>query len=205
MHDVPNLEGSMVFCKFYIKPHLKLRPWAIAPMAAEMHKKMYEQFASGDFLGRDPPMCEGLLASLRTRVGNRQVNTWLKWTLHKYLSKPRLVSYKVVVMPGEKGVSRREQSGLQQAVVRIHSLQSLQHMKRESVRGDDGKLVTRETPIEGAANMGGKDGKETVEYIVVQKWLRRGKHGPWMIWGTTGETTLRDLDKMNPKAVKSKR
>lgn len=77
---------------------------------------------------------------------------------------------------------------LQQAVVRIRSVQSLQRIRR--VRGKDGKA--RDVVEEGSI---GGEGKEVTEYFVVQRMTRRGEVGDWKVWGTTEETTLEKLDK----------
>ena len=105
-------------------------------------------------------------------------------------------------------------NGLVQAVVRIHSLQSLLHVKRVQTRGKDGKMSTKEIAM-------GDDGvefsiarfteqndlsnaKETVEYFVIQKSLRKSKESGWMVWGTAEETTLDKLDRQEEKARKER-
>ena len=94
-----------------------------------------------------------------------------------------------------------------QAVVRLHSLQSLQHVKRVAVRHPSKASVTKEVLVdsqgrelpdsaaENAEEAARKSAKELVEYLVIQKSLRKSKEGPWMIWGTAEETTS---DKLAP-------
>lgn len=81
------------------------------------------------------------------------------------LSPPKVASSKAHYYGG-KGLLRR------QAIVRIHSLQSLAKFtpRGELVKGSD-------TP------------KEIMEYVVLEKKYENGKESPWYVWGTTEETT----------------
>lgn len=81
------------------------------------------------------------------------------------LSRPKVASSKAHYYGG-KNLLRR------QAIVRIHSLQSLAKFtpKGELVEGSD-------TP------------KEITEYVVLEKKYEGGKESPWYVWGTTEETT----------------
>lgn len=174
---------------------------------------MYTHFASGNLAPIEGQLCEGMLGSLRMRVSQRPINTGLRWTLHKYLSRPKLMSYKPAIAPGVKGETSSERNGVVQAVVRIHSLQSLQHVKRVGSRDAQNKMVVREVLVDAQGRelepleegVVPRDAKELLEFFVVQKSLRRGKEGPWMVWGTTEETTMdkiRREDKMHAKAAK---
>lgn len=97
-----------------------------------------------------------------------------------------MVSHRLA--PLTAGISdKTKQTALQQAVVRIRSMQSLQRIKK--VKGSDGKV--REVVEEGSSS---KDGKEVVEYFVVQRMMRKGKMGEWKIWGTTEPTTLEKFE-----------
>jgi len=55
------------------------------------------------------------------------------------------------------------------------------------------KMVTSEELI------GAEEEKESVEYVVLQKTLRRGKMNNWQLWGFTNETTLNQLLKEDAK------
>lgn len=155
---------------------------------------MYTHFGEGTILKAPLPLCEGISSTLKSRVRQREANTWLKWTLHKHLTKPKLVSLKAVAMPGPSTQPKTEATGIVQAVVRIHSRQSLQHMRQATIR-EGNALRPVNIPIEGAANMGGEEGREIVEYLVIQKWIRKGQEGVWKIWGTTQETTMQDVNR----------
>ncbi|KAI7567596.1 hypothetical protein KC346_g20701, partial [Hortaea werneckii] len=177
-------------------------------VARDLHKSMYEHFAAGNLTPMENQICEGMLGSLRSRIAQRNPNTGLKWTLHKYLSRPKLASYRAAIFPEQKGEKNTERNGIIQAVVRIHSLQSLQHIKRMSTRDANQKLVVREVPVdsqgremeplqEGAVPANAKD---AVEYVVIQKMIRKGKEGRWMIWGTTEETTMSKIKQEQNKS-----
>lgn len=171
-----------------------------------MHREMYQAFAAGDLEPVEGQICTGLLSSLRSRIAQRPANTHLIWRLHKYLSKPRLVSFKAGVIPGADGrlvKDKGAQNGFIQAVVRIHSLQSLQHVRRTTTR-QHGKVHKEETLVdnqgreipagEDAAALARKSAKETVEYFVIQKQLKRSREGPWMVWGTAEESSLETVE-----------
>lgn len=192
---------------YMVRPRPRLHIRSIAGIAKDLHQNMYTNFASGNLAPVEGRICEGLLKSLKGRVSQRSPNTALRWTLHRYLSRPKLASYKAAIMPQQKGETRSEANGMVQAVVRIHSLQSLQHVKRVSARDATGKLTVREVVVdaqgrelepvvEGAVP---KDAKESVEYLVVQKSLRRSKESQWMVWGTTEETTLEKVRREDKK------
>ena len=51
---------------------------------------------------------------------------------------------------GKANKNKEEQNGIVQAIVRIHSLQSLQHVKRVTSKDRKGKLVTRELLADSA-------------------------------------------------------
>ena len=95
-------------------------------------------------------------------------------------------------MPGPKGEQREERNAQIQAVVKLHTLQSLQHAKKTSKREGtqkNGKIVTIEE------NVGAEEEKESIEYIVIQRTLRKGKMRPWQVWGFTDVTTLAQIEK----------
>ena len=111
---------------------------------------------------------EGLLDSFRNRIQVRPTKESLQWTLHKYIGFARIVSTNIVSLELEK-------SALYQVVVRIKSMQSLE-----------------KTPANGLAS-DTTEKKKTVEYVVLQRMLLRGKEGDWKIWGTVGESKVEDV------------
>ena len=96
------------------------------------------------------------------------------------------------MLPGPKGERDDERNAQIQAVVKLHTLQSLQHVKRVTKRVNN-KIVTQEELI------GAEEEKESVEYVVVQKTLRKGKMNNWQLWGFTNETSLSQLLKEDAK------
>lgn len=177
---------GMVAFKWLVKPRPKFELATIAPKASEMHREMYGAFAAGNLESVHSKVCTGLYGSLRGRVQQRAPNTYLRWSVKKQLSSPRLCSFKAAVLPGPKGESAEERNAQIQAVVKLHTLQSLQHVKKVAKRVGQ-KLVTSEELI------GAEEEKESVEYVVLQKTLRRGKMNNWQVWGFTNETSLNQL------------
>jgi len=177
---------GMIAFKWLVKPRPKFELSKIAPKAAEMHEEMYKAFAEGNLDRVKSQVCSGLFGSLRGRVAQRAPNTYLRWEVKRQLSTPKLCSFKAAVLPGPKGESSEERNAQIQAVVKLHTLQSLQHIKRVTKRVNQ-KLVTKEEPV------GAEEEKESVEYVVMQKTLRKGKMRNWQIWGFTDETSLQQL------------
>lgn len=176
--------------KFVVKPRPKLELSKIAPLAAKLHEQMYTDFAAGNLAAMQNEVCSGLFGSLRGRVLQRKPNTYLRWSIKKQLSAPKLCSYKAAVLPGGKGELNTERNSQIQAVVRLHTLQSLQHVQKTAKReGIKGAMVTKEE------NVGPEEEKESVEYIVVQRSMRKGKLNPWQVWGFTNETTLAEIER----------
>jgi hypothetical protein len=44
-------------------------------------------------------------------------------------------------------------------------------------------------------DIGDEEQKESVEYVVMQRTIRKGKLGEWQIWGFTEETSLAQVEK----------
>lgn len=189
---------------FTVRPRPRLRLRQIPPAAESLHKQMYEHFAAGNVQPMENQICSGMMGSLRGRIAQRTAGTQMKWKLHTYLSPSKLVSFKPGLIPGQKGERKTERKAVVQAVVRIHSLQSLQHVRRK-MSGKTEILVDaqgRELPRqeEDADKLALKHAKELVEYIVVQKNMKNSKEGPWKLWGTTEETTAEKLMRKERKA-----
>lgn len=206
-------DRAITYRFFMVRPRPRLQLSQIPSIAKDLHHTMYTHFAAGNLQPVEGQICDGMLKSLRARLQQRAPGTSLKWTLHKHLSRPRLVSYKAAVLPPGKHETSRERNGLAQAVVRIHSLQSLQHVKRVSTRDAQNRLTTRDVVVDAqgrelpplAAGAVPKDAKEAVEYIVVQRSLRKSREGPWKLWGTAEETTPARLKKKGGDATPSSR
>lgn len=199
---------ALMYNFWSVRPRPKLHYTTAAATGKKMHKEMYEAFAAGKLKSVEGEICTGLLSSLRGRIAQRAPNTHLRWTLHKYLSEPRVVSYRAGLMPNFDGSANKDktaQNGLLQATIRIHSLQSLQHVRTRTVR-ERGKLVPKEMLVDSAGReisgeqvdaeaQARRNAKETVEYFVIQRQLKRSKEGPWMVWGTAEETAVESVEK----------
>lgn len=196
-----------------VRPRPKFDGFAgIAGEGRRLHEGMYAAFARGNLGPVEESLASGLKQSLRTRIAQRAPGTFSVWTLHQHLSRPRLVSYRTGLMPSANGrlnKVKEAQNGIVQAVVRIHSLQSLQHFKTVWKRNPrTGKSAQEDVLVDagGREVQPSKDGslpepdkKATVEYLVIQKNVRKSKESPWKVWGTTRETTLEDLEKQQAK------
>jgi protein MBA1 len=164
----------------------------IPKIAKTLYEEMYSSFARGNIDAMRPRLCENIYESLMGRVAARPTNTSLRWTLHRYVGAPKVVSHKFT--PLSAGIKDKyKQSVLQQVVVRIKSVQSLQRLRK--VRGRDGKVT--EVLEEGSESKG----KEVTEFFVIQRMMRKGVMGDWKIWGTTEEMTLEKFEKEERKKL----
>lgn len=167
----------------YFTNQYDLERWKLVENAEKLYSEMYNCFAQGNIDAMRPRLCDTIYQNLASRIQSRAPNTRLEWKLHKYVGKPWVCSYRVGVLSAKPKPSN-EQNVLQQAVVRIKSIQSLKTIKR--TRG-------KATGTSEESVTGGEE-QLKVEYLVIQKMLRKGKPGPWMVWGTTGETTMEKIE-----------
>lgn len=195
---------------FMIRPRLRAHVSRIPHIAKDLHKTMYTHFAEGNLKPIEGILCESMQANLSSRLRQRRPNTGLRWQLHKYLSSPKLVSYKVAITSHGKDVTRDNRNALVQAVVRIHSLQSLRHTKRVSGRDANNKLFTRYLLVDMQGNelppeeegVIPDNATESMEYVVVQRHVRGGKEEPWKIWGMKEESTPEQMKvKLSSKEI----
>lgn len=152
---------------------IKLQRTTIAPTAIALHRQMYTAFAEGDVHTLRKMCTDGIYDSFSTRIGNRAKGEKMKWELLSYNKSAKVVSNRAARLPIDG-------AALVQAIVRISSKQRLTRWRKEK----DGLVQ-----IEGT----GKE-RDVVEYVVVQKLYKDWKAGDWMVWGTTKETTLDDVD-----------
>ena len=92
-----------------------------------------------------------------------------------------------------------------QAVVRIHSRQSLQRLRRVRVR-EKGKTVEKEAVLDvrgnplpadvSASDDAKSNARDVMEYVVLSKWIKNSQEGPWALWGNAEPMTLDKLDKI---------
>ena len=181
----------------YIRPRPKFPILGTTTIAKDLHAQMYTSFAAGDLTPIQSRICPGLLSSLRSRIAQRQPNTYLHWHLSSHLSRPKLVSYRAIFFPGAKDESKHERNAQIQAVVRLHTKQSLQTVRRIQKRVG-GKLVTEESATEAPQE------KESVENVVVQIACRRGVWGKWTLWGFADEVDVGKIERENQEAKMKK-
>ncbi|KAI9824376.1 MAG: hypothetical protein M1819_000882 [Sarea resinae] len=159
---------SLILARIFIQKNLKLQFLKTKPTAVDLHRQMYTAFAEGNTALLRRICADGLFESFSARIAARK-RTGLRWTLHKYNRGVRCVSDRYTQLPIEG-------AGIRQAVVRIPSRQSLT------------KLAADGTTVPGS----GRE-RNLVEYVVIQKRIIKGKDEPWMVWGTTEETTLKTV------------
>ena len=106
------------------------------------------------------------------------------------------MSYKAAQFPGPKHESKFECNAQVQAVVRLHTLQSLQNLKKITQRDSQGKLAVVEQALQPPQS------KESWEYLVLQKTLRKGRWNDWVVWGFADETTLAKIDQQAGKKAR---
>ena len=148
----------------------KLKKKSVCPTAMALHKQMYSAFAEGDVQKLREICCDGIYDSFRARIGGRKRGETMSWELVQYKGSPKVVSDRMAQIPGAEGAA------LRQAVVRIRSRQKLErHLSGKGVEG------------------GGE--KDVVEYVVVQSKMEKWRAGEWKVWGTTTETTLKDVER----------
>ncbi|EFE33843.1 uncharacterized protein ARB_07308 [Trichophyton benhamiae CBS 112371] len=166
-------------------------------MAIELHKRMYNHFASGNLGALQTYCCLGIFESFFKRVVRRPASSpELIWKLHKYLKFPhsmtitgaRVVSDRAAALPNATGM------GIRQVVVRIQSRQSLITPPAPIAR-------LSEKQIQDIEKQQQEKQKDCTEYIVLQRFMLGGKDGEWKVWGLADETTTEDL-RTNPMFMK---
>lgn len=149
---------------------VKLQKKSVRPTAVALHKQMYTAFAEGDVPKLREICCDGIYDSFVARIGARKKGQKVVWELVRYNGSPKVVGDRMAQIPGTDGAA------LRQAVVRIRSRQKLErHVSGKGVEG------------------GGE--KDVVEYFVVQNKMEKWQTGEWKVWGTTKETTLKDVER----------
>jgi len=154
------------------RPMLNFR--ATKPAALALQTQMYEAFAAGHIDTIKEICAEGLRDTLLSRIAARKPGETYQWQMLQE-GRARVVSHRAAqLFPN---------CGLRQAVVRITSEQ---------------KLVKK---INGQSANGRQGSKEVTEYFVIQKKTWKGVEQPWVVWGTTDETTIEKVEKEKAEAL----
>ena len=154
--------------------------------------------------------CDGLLRSFEARLAVRPRARRLRWRVTRKLARPRVVSHVAAI-----GAGATPGFGVRQAVVRLRTRQTLETFdipgpgdrakaeERQARGGSDAaaeadawrKAAGGDADRGGARGKGAGDLKEEIkeEYLVVQKMMRDGREGEWMVWGTVKETDWRTV------------
>lgn len=190
---------GIYFSKWKTQPRFSLEKGKTPAIAKELYENMYRHFASGDLAPIEHRLSPGLAGSLRARISQRAPNTSMLWTLEIYLSQPKLVWFSTSMLDPKR--PPEDQIGLLQAVVQIRSRQRLQKVQRKVV-GKDRQV--REVLVNGEGKEIHEDDmekerrrstKDTMEYVVLHRIVKKSRPGPWLIWGTTEETSLAKVQK----------
>lgn len=120
---------------------------------------------------------EGLYVSLRSRIAARPRNERVRWEKIAETRRPRVVCNRATVLP----IPGMKECGMRQAVVRLQSKQKLARI----ILGAKGK---EEAVVKGTGEI-----KDVKEYLVIQRRMLQGNEGPWVVWGTTGESDITDI------------
>ncbi|KAI5801699.1 hypothetical protein DFH27DRAFT_557652 [Peziza echinospora] len=142
-------------------------------IALSLYKDMYTSFALSDIKSLRQICNDGLYESFKGRITSRRNK--MHWQLHSLIGTPKIVSNSATVFVGTD-------TAIRQAVVRIHSKQSI---SKYTAQGD---LVP-----------GTGQQKDVLEYVVLQKRKLKNDETEWTIWGTTEETTLKVLEEREKK------
>lgn len=158
----------------------KINLFTIKPAAIKLHKQMYTAYANGDAKALEDICADNVRDHYQSRIENRnEKGELMKWELVSYKGRPKLCSMKAGGTPIElKGIP----VGIQQAVVRIRSLQKLTIGNKTGARASRQKGKDKENVIWKEPNE-----KEVTEYIVIQRRLLEGKFEPWKVWGFVKE------------------
>ncbi|KAI4790157.1 hypothetical protein E4T44_13154 [Aureobasidium sp. EXF-8845] len=181
---VKEIFGRHYMGYFHVSPRADFQTTAVPSIAKSLYTEMYTAFSAGNLSPIAHKLCENIHTSLEQRIATRGPNTGIIWTLHQWTSAPKVVSHKYMPMSLEDNKDKTKQTTIQQVCVRMQSLQSLKKVKRVK----QGK-ETIEVLEEGSS----AEPKEVVEYLVVQRLCKRGKMGPWMVWGTTTESNAEEV------------
>jgi protein MBA1 len=198
----------------YVRPRLRLQMRETPEIARQLYEDMYTALGRGVLDNMRDRLNPGCYTALQQRVAERAPGTKLLWTLHRYVSPPKRVSY-VFALP-DLSAPKDERTGIMQAVVRLHSVQSLVRVKTVKARDPaapggfsmievpidrDDKVIPRQERIEAVK----RQRKETVEYAVVERKMIKGKVGEWRLWGLTQETTVEALKASAQKSLDAAR
>jgi hypothetical protein len=142
-------------------PRPNLRLTQTGPAALNLYQEMYTSLINQDRSTLSRICGEGLMGDLNNRMRTRKHHNG-KWTLHRTLSAPKVVANLIMIVPQMEGCAIR------QAVVRLHTEQSLVWWNRGE-----------KEPV--------GEKREVKEWVVVQKKTWKWKDEEWMVWGTTRE------------------
>jgi protein MBA1 len=190
-----------------VKPPLPIvKKKEVKEIAKQFHEEIYTAFASGDLGPVKDKLAPGFYDSLSAHMREQRSDTVRSWRIERYVREPKVCSYRLAVTPAEgeaANKSKAEQAadayGMIQAVVQIHSVQSMLTLQRKRAWDPLSRTTrTQMVPLNqrgqevseaGAEEVRKAGAKETVEYFVIQRKFVHSKPQNWQAWGTTVEST----------------
>jgi protein MBA1 len=197
--------------RWTVKPPLQIvKKKEVKDIAKQFHEEIYTAFAAGDLGPVKDKLAPGFYESLINHMREQRRDTVRQWRIERYVREPKVCSYRLAVMPAEGAAAKKSKAeqaanayGMIQAVVRIHTVQSMLTRQKKRVWDE----VTRSTKTQlvplnqrgveiseaGAEEVRKAGAKETVEYFVIQRKFVHSKPQEWQAWGTTVESTPEKL------------
>lgn len=183
------------------KQRPKIRSRTIPAVAKDLHNQLFSAYAKGQKDKIAKITAESLAQSMAARISYREKSEVLQWNVTRYLSRPRLVSQKAGELPFDIEGAK---AGARQAVVRIHTEQSLllgKHATDNERRwANDRDRVARDAfwqyeheSENDLMEWGSPRVKVLVEYVVLQRRLIKGVEEPWHIVGFARESTIEEV------------
>ncbi|KAF2205104.1 hypothetical protein GQ43DRAFT_363185 [Delitschia confertaspora ATCC 74209] len=160
--------------KFWLtkkRPRPKLARRPVVKAAKQLHESIFTEFSNRDDRTLKSLCTSGLLTTFRKQLASLPKDEMMSWRLLKHLSRPRIVSNRATPLP----LPGDSEAALRQVVVRLHTRQLVEKW---------------ETQKKAQVNSVEKD---VVEYVVLQRIMRRGKEEDWKVWGFANETTYQEL------------
>ncbi|KAF2796072.1 hypothetical protein K505DRAFT_416017 [Melanomma pulvis-pyrius CBS 109.77] len=193
------------------KPYLKVNWWYsskgdVIKKAKARYERIYSAFAKKDEATISDICLSGVALKFRKRLERRPADVKMEWKIvrHARAWGTRIVSDRAT----EANFPGCPQTAIRQVVVRIKTRQRFQAKRAPAASPQEqprkAKRALKWTPdgrepteVDGDAkrDLGITPAKEedVVEYLVLQKMVKRGVEGDWKVWGFASETTLESL------------
>lgn len=156
---------------------------------------------------------------MQERFTSRDPNVKMTWELVKIHSTPRIVSNRMAQPPFPGADDKEQPTAIRQVVVRLSTRQRLvlTHTEPESqtlntasgIATERRKLAWSPDGLHSEIRQGQKrieddevvdeHERDVVEYMVMQRWMKKGKEEQWKVWGFMDKTTVESIEKDQKK------